>query len=394
VSRRRATLLAWSLWGLFIGLIVVGKVFQYLSHVPGQTHGSDYVLLVGFVLFPTVGAVIASRRPDNAIGWLYIGIGLTGFGSFAGGEYAIYAFHVHSHGGPPAAFAMEIVGNALWTPTLGMLATFALLVFPTGHLPSRRWRPVAWLAVGAISVISLAFLFTPGPLDTGLPDNPLGIRGAEQILNVITSIGGFALIVSCGLCVASIVVRFRRARGDERQQLKWFVYAAVVLLSAVVFGIVFNSKYGSDYVFAVGVGVIPVAAGIAILKYRLYDIDRIVNRTLVYGAVTILLGAVYAGLAVGLGSAVGSNANSLVIAGSTLVVAALFRPARRRIQAFIDRRFYRRKYDAVRTLEVFTARLRDEVDLGDLEAHLLDVVRDSMQPAQASLWLRTGEAGR
>jgi hypothetical protein len=393
MTRRRATVLAWSLWGLFIGLIVVGKVFQYLSHVPGQTSGSDYVLLVGFVLFPTVGAVIASRRPENAIGWLYIAIGLTGFGAFAGNEYAIYAFHAHPRGGQGGAFALEIIGNTLWYPTLGMLATFALLLFPTGHLPSRRWRPVAWLAGAAITLISLVFLFEPGPLDKGLPDNPLGIQGAKQMLNVLTSVGGFLLMGTCVLSVASIFVRVRGARGDERQQLKWFVYAALVLLVAVVFGISANGRYASDYVFAVGVGVIPLAAGIAILKYRLYDIDRVINRTLVYGAVSVLLGAIYAGLAVGLGSFTGRD-NSVVIAGSTLVVAALFSPARRRTQGFIDRRFYRRKYDAVRTLEAFTARLRDEVDLDDLQVHLLDVVRDSMQPAHASLWLRTAEANR
>jgi hypothetical protein len=285
-------------------------------------------------------------------------------------------------------------GNTLWYPTLGVLATFAVLLFPTGRLPSQRWRPAAWLAGFGNVVLPLSFALAPGPLDKGFPDNPLGIPGAEGVLSLLQGLAGILLMVSCALAVASMVVRFRRARGDERQQLKWFVSAAAVLLVALVLGIVGNGALASDYIFAVGVALVPLAAGVAILKYRLYDIDRVINRTLVYGAVTILLGAVYAGLAVGLGSVVGSNANSLVIAGATLVVAALFRPVRRRIQGFIDRRFYRRKYDAVRTLEAFTARLREEVDLEDLREHLLGVVGETMQPSRATLWLKTAGAER
>ena len=197
-------------------------------------------------------------------------------------------------------------------------------------------------------------------------------------------------------------MRYRRASGVEREQIKWLFYASLVVLAGIVAQIPVSALLSSpeavtnaqNALISGAIACVPIAIGIAVLRYRLYDIDRIINRSLVYVLLTAVLGGVYAGLAVGLGAVVGSKANSLVIAGSTLVVAALFTPARRRIQGFIDRRFYRRRYDATRTLEAFTTRLREEVDLGELEVHLLDVVRDTMQPAQASLWLRTvgGEA--
>jgi len=232
--------------------------------------------------------------------------------------------------------------------------------------------------------------------------NPIAVRAIHGFQSGSSPLGilWFTLTIPLALAVASLILRLRRARGDERQQLKWVVYAMIASMAVTAASVVVVTTeqvtgasqavggVGLYTGFNLGIGlVVPGTVGLAILKFRLYDIDRIINRTLVYGGLTLLLGGLYAGLAVGLGSIAGSQ-NSLVIAGSTLIVAALFRPARRRIQGFIDRRFYRRKYDAVRTLETFGVRLRDEVDLDELSGHLVGVVHETMQPAHVSLWLR------
>ena len=299
------------------------------------------------------------------------------------------------------------VGNVVLFVAVGTLGavissrrpenTFLLLLFPDGRLPSRRWRPFARGVGGFMVLVAPVFMFTPGRYSDIPVRNPVGLRGAGPVLRGLGTASYPVVVFLTLACAASLVVRYRRARGRERLQIKWFGYGAVFMALCFAIGGVasgLGSVAASDAISTVGFLGIPAGAAVALLRYRLYDIDRVINRTLVYGAVTVLLGAVYASLAVGLGSVVGSNANTLVIAGATLVVAALFRPVRRRMQALIDRRFYRRKYDAVRTLEAFTARLREEVDMEELREHLLGVVGETMQPAHASLWLRSVEAAR
>jgi hypothetical protein len=279
----------------------------------------------------------------------------------------------------------------IWLP--GLLALpLVLALFPNGRLLSRRW---AWIPI-FVAVPAVLFAVGLGMLwsypakqlfhDTQISALPAPIRLANTTFSLI-------LVAVMG-AIASIIVRFRRARGEERAQLKWVTYATALAGAEFLVSNIGSQTHAytwSTWWDLLAIPLAPIAIVVAILKYRLYDIDRIINRTLVYGALTALLAAVYVGIAVGLGSLVGSNANSMVIAGSTLVVAALFRPARRRVQGFIDRRFYRRKYDAALTLEQFTARLRDEVDIEDLRVHLLEVVGATVQPAQASLWLRPAE---
>jgi hypothetical protein len=302
--------------------------------------------------------------------------------------------------GLPAGRLQFWVALWSWTPALGMTATFLFLLFPDGRLPSPRWRWVGWLSGLSVGMAAAGFaaasawvvfratprqfeeLVRTGTLVTSAHPAP----AAEAAFEVGVILAACCMVAS----VAATIVRLRRATGRERQQLQWFVYGAIAL--AIGAAGTFLQGLASTLLPVFGFTWFVVCVAVAMLRHRLYDIDRIVNRTLVYGAVTVMLGAVYAGLAVGLGSVLGSNANSVVIAGATLVVAALFRPARRRIQGFIDRRFYRRKYDAARTLEEFAARLREELDLEDLQTHLMDVVGETMQPAQASLWLRTPEA--
>jgi hypothetical protein len=280
-------------------------------------------------------------------------------------------------------------------PLLGLLPLLVLL-FPTGRLPSRRWRPLVWAFAAGLVLYAASVLFKPGPLDHGLPTNPLGLESAKGLLQLAGALSSLLFPMFVVPVLVSLVLRFRRARGDERQQLKWFTFAAALLavfssgLGAIVERI--RSPYVGPVFFAFVVSMIPVAIGVAVLKYRLYDIDRLINRTLVYGLLTALLGGGYAGLVLGFGQLLGQD-SPLVVASATLVVAAAFQPARRRIQAAVDRRFNRRRYNAAKTIDAFSARLREEIDLDTLTAELLAVVDQTMQPERVSLWLRPTAAG-
>jgi hypothetical protein len=312
--------------------------------------------------------------------------------------YALYALAARPEAGLPGATAAAWV--AAWSWALGGLLVLLLpLLYPTGRPPSPRWWSLAWLA-GLVCLLSMAsWAFRPGPLEASqvaVAPNPLGIPGADQLLEAVDVIAATLSVPVFLAAVASVVVRFRRARDIERQQLKWFVYASLVVvagftlsstLPTLIPGI---SELVLDLVVTGLALAWPVALGIAILRYRLYEIDRLINRTLVYALLTALLGGVYAGAVLVLGQVFGgvsSNPPSWAVAGATLAAAALFQPARRRIQQIVDRRFNRRKYDAVKTIDAFSARLREEVDLDTLSAELLTVVDQTMQPTTASLWL-------
>jgi hypothetical protein len=268
--------------------------------------------------------------------------------------------------------------------------TFLLLLFPDGHLASRRWRPVAWLAAGILATVLVANALAPGPLDS-FPRfaNPLGIDLLGGVLDRVLALAGALYLGVTASCVAAVVVRFRRSRGEERQQLKWFAYAAGLLLIFLLLNVLAGDP--NNLFFGVGLTLFPLATGIAVLRYRLYDIDRLISRTLVYGLLTALLAGIYGGAVLVLGQVfggVGGDPPSGVVAGATLAVAALFQPLRRRVQAAVDRRFNRRRFDAARTVETFSVRLRDEIDLDMLSAELLTVVDQTMQPTAVSLWLQ------
>jgi hypothetical protein len=393
MTRSTATRLAWGLFALFLGAGIGGLVLQSLN---GSGKLDDQILAVSFTVIAAVGALIAFRVPTNAIGWMLLAVATLPALGFFSDEYARYA--LRRPGSPPGASSIVWLVTWAWIPSVSVLGTFLLLLFPNGRLPSFRWRPVAWLAALSMAVIFVGTAFAPGPVDEGLPDNPFGISGAAGFLNTMTTAALPFLALAIALSLLSLVLRFRRARGDERAQLKWFVFAGIlfaaeIILETLSYGIVPRIPEGIwRFLFPLFVSFLPISAAIAILKYRLYDIDLVINRTLVYGLLTALIIGVYVLVAVGLGAAVrsvaGQGNNSLVIAMSTLAVAALFRPARRGIQGLIDRRFYRRKYDAAQTLEAFSSRLRDEVDLDSLTGELLAVVRTTMQPAHVSVWLR------
>jgi hypothetical protein len=395
VKVRLSAVAAWVLWTFSAAGIGLGVALQLRGGRIADLQGLTFVL--AFSAYAMVGAVVASRRPRNPIGWVFLSVGvLTAIGS-VGETYAEAAF---SRPGPlsPAALLAAWTQTWFWYPLL-VTATFVpLLLFPSG-LPSRRWRPVLWLLmVSVTSVTVLSALSSTLEAAGRTVPNPIGLSSmtATDIEeSLLFQLFGILLTALMAASVVSLILRFRRSRGAERQQLKWFVYSAVLVGLSLVASITIPAYERSPLaglVFGFAIWLIPISCGIAIMRYRLYDIDRIINRTIVYGVLTVLLAGVYVGTVVGLGTLVGES--TLLVAASTLLVAALFRPARRRVQDVIDRRFYRSKYDAARTLEAFTARLREEVDLDSLTGDLVEVVRDTMHPTRASLWLRTPEARR
>jgi hypothetical protein len=332
-----------------------------------------------------VGALIATHRPRNPIGWLFCAVGIFQGLIIATEAYSDYALRI-APGTVPGGLLTNWVAQWVWAPSVGLLVTFLPLLFPDGRLPSPRWRPVAWLSAFSIVLTCGLYGVLLWPLRAVVDRDPFELLPAGQAI-VVNAAAPFMLL--CGLaCLTALAVRFRQARGIERQQLKWLLFAAAitVVILSLSLSLVVNRLWLLPLAPA-----IPVAAGIAILRYRLYDIDRIISRTLIYGLLTALLAGVYSGAVLVLGQVfggVGRDLPSWAVAGVTLAVAALFQPARRRIQAVVDRRFNRRKYDAAKTVEAFSVRLRHEVDLDALSAELLAVADQTMQPTMASLWLR------
>lgn len=407
VSTRAASRIAWSIWALSLVVLGLGGVLRFLnSSTPTAGMRESPVFDAGFLLlsmaFATVGALIVSRRTGNLIGWVFCALGLSLPLSSAGEEYALYALKTHP-GALPGGEAIDWAAGWFGGPILFAMAAFVFLFFPDGRLLSRRWRPAVWANVAAI-VLLLAWHFKPGPignLTLVKVVNPFGIAGAGSLLDPLGSVGVFLTLAAAIAGAVSLMLRLRRAGGDERQQLKWFVFAGAIFCAMFAAGPVLWSlpaSPGTDWVwpalFLAGTSTIPAATGIAILKYRLYDIDRIINRTLVYALLTAVLTALYFGGVVFLQGALRTftgQESQLAVVASTLAIAALFQPLRRRIQGFIDRRFYRKKYDAEKTLEAFSARLRNEVDLDTLTTDMVSVVQETLQPEHASMWLRLPE---
>jgi len=393
MSTRTSGRLAWSMWAIFMACIGFGLLLQGLRHPSSIGTALSHMELepaLAFVGFATIGSLIAARRPENAIGWIFCTIGLgTGVVFFAE-AYADYAL-VTRPGSLPGGQVMAWIYQTVWALNKGLLVTFVLLLFPNGRLPSPRWRPVAWLAAGTIAVYVVSQALKPGPIDDyPATNNPVGIEHVGGISELLSSnVGDGLLLALLFLSALSVIVRFRHAKADERQQLKWFAYAAGLL---VVFFVAndFLFPLVGDLLFIVGIALLPISVVIAILRHRLFDIDILINRTLVYGALTVGLALVYVGSVIMLQQlfrTLTGQESDLAIVASTLAIAALFNPLRQRLQAFIDKRFYRRKYDAAKTLAAFSARLRNETDLDALTADLLTVVDETVQPAHVSLWL-------
>ena len=415
----RASTLAWALAGLSVAIFLASGAFHVLAssaRSPGNwlnvTTIGDVLVFVSFLAFPLVGALIASRRPNNPIGWMCLVVGL--FWMLMTLTEVYSAHGLARPGSVPFPVTIHaLLYSWLWVPTVGLLGIYLILLFPDGRLPSGRWRPLAWFSAAVIVVESVVTFLSPGPLE-GLREvqNPFGLEGQPWLTTV-----GWVVLPLIPLCMLasalSLVLRYRRSGGEARQQIKWLAFSAsitgVVYLAIMSWGVIdwliswpetpsdlgTQTWWGAllEDVMLLSFCGIPVAIGFAILKYRLYDIDILINRALVYGSLTAMLAVVYLG-GVATTQAIfctltsQENQPQLAVVISTLAIAALFNPMRRRIQAFIDRRFYRRKYDAAKTLEAFSSKLRDETDLDALSEDLTSVVRETMQPAHVSVWLR------
>jgi len=397
IRDRAVRRLAWSLYALATMLIAASLMLAWLNR---GVRPLSWGLLPNALLIPApfslVGLVIAARRPHNLIGWIFLAIGLSSILNLFGGLYGQYTLVVRP-GRLPGGIWLALLTSQLWALVLFPLVTFLPMMFPHGRLPSQRWRAVTWLTSAAIVVIMLGNALAPDALaylDAVAPvANPLAFD-SPAVLGTLLLLSFVMLVGSMLASVTSLILRFRRARGAERQQLKWFAYAAVLLAISIVAGIPGGERL-QIVLYSFAIPCFPVAVGMAILRHRLYDIDVLVNRALVYGALSALLAGVYFGgvvLLQGLARELtGQEESSLAVVVSTLSIAALFQPLRRRVQLSIDRRFYRRKYDAARTLQAFGVRLRDEVDLQELTGDLLGVVEETLQPAHLSLWLRRKE---
>jgi hypothetical protein len=397
MSTRTAAWLAWSLAALSVIMFVAAIALHVLARSvdsPGEwsTLGAlgRVLSFLPFLAFPLVGALVASRRPRNWVGWILLADGLLWtFGSLLD-SYRVYG--LARPGSVPFSGAVHALGQWLWVPAVGLFAVYLILLFPDGMLPSRRWRPLAWFS-GAVMVL----------LSAGI-GKPFGLEQYPWVSDALPVV--LALLPLCILAsAASLVLRYRWAGTEVREQIKWVAFAALFV------GVQFVIDIGAslllvpmtasgrepawlallDQVGFIMFAGVPIAVGIAVLKYRLYDIDVIINRALVYGSLTAALVALYFGGIVVLQRlfvALTGQESTLAVVASTLAIAALFNPLRRRIQGFVDRRFYRRKYDASKTLEAFSAKLRDATDLEALSGDLKAVVGETMQPAHVSLWLR------
>lgn len=365
----------------YLGLAIASMALGLSNGLPLE---QDLALVAVFLLYTVIGALVAIRDPRNPIGWLLSFPGLFATTTFFASQYAAFATTTApgSLPGPGVAIWLSLW---LWMGMLGSLL-YTVLLFPSGRLPSPRWRPAAWIAGLVLGLVAVTFAFgAPATSDPVPLPNPLWIPALAPLYEVVEA--GFVLfVVLFGLAVASLIVRFRRSRGVERQQLKWIVAAGVMMVVTLAAGLVWEF----DWAWIAAVLALPTSIGVAILRYRLYDIDVLINRAIVYGVLSASLLGTYWLSILGLTALVRpiTGSGDIAVAGSTLAVVALFQPLRARLQRAVDRRFYRARYDAVRTIDRFSTRLREQVDLDQLSRELVAMVDDTIKPAHTSLWLR------
>jgi len=407
LSDRALRRCAWLVSALLLATVAVAVSLPSGEQQPDSEGLGELGFVVLIVVFPVTGALILRRQPRNRIGWLLQLIGLVWLVGAFTDSYATYGLLVEPGSLPGADIAAAINGT-IWAPGLGLTGTFLILLYPDGRLPSQRWRPVAWLAAGTICGLTVTLLLTPGLMDVS-PDptgtNPLGWESARKGLELAIGVFLVLLPVSILACAVALIVRFRRSAGVERLQLKWLAAAAAVVASTTFVAFImpplvgaFTSSTGRpawlgifDALSLLSFALLPAAIGVAILKHRLYDIDVVIKRTLVYALLTATLVGVYLGSVLLLQLLLSplTQQSDLAVAGSTLAVAGLVGPARRRIQRAVDRRFYRSRYDASQTIEAFAVQLRHELDVDAVGVQLQAVVNETMQPTGSTLWLRS-----
>ena len=390
---------AWVAWACFMA-VSAAAVIVHLVYAPLEDARTNVSALAAFAVFATVGVLVMARRPGHPIGWIYA------IGSIAAAVGSLCDALTRLGRDIPLAPLVWWGGAVLGVVPLLVLIPLPLLFFPSGNLPSRRWRPLLWTAVAAIAAVGSYPAFSSAWFTDG-PANPVAIAGAKSLLQGLNSLGLFALVVVTVTAIVSLFRHFRRASGAEREQLKWLAWAGVWTIVLIfmagpgTYGIFYRIEvlqpvlfFLSPFFFSLGLAVIPLSMAFAILRFRLWDIDRIVSRTVAYAIITSLLAGIYALAVLGPTSLVGrGDTPDWVIAGATLVVAALFQPVRRRVQRIVDRRFNRERYDAAGAVDTFTRRLRDEIDIDTLSVDLQTLVHHTMEPDHVSLWMRP-RAGR
>jgi len=381
------------LCGLTLAVIACSIVLDVLN----LTDGQDAFFVVALISCVAVGGLVASRRPRNPIGWFFIASAACFASQSFTLQYAFYGLKTEP-GSLPAAEAIAWVQTWIWAPGVMLLLSFLPLYFPDGRLVSPRWRWVVGSALLVTAALTIQSALLPGDSRGSGLVNPLGVKALEPLLEISDPILFAPYFAVLFASAASIVVRFRRSSGEERQQIKWLAYTVSALpVWFLVNPLIVKNPLLVGAIDALLFAGVPVATGVAILRYRLYDIDRLINRTLVYGLLSAALVAIYFGSVVVLQRifvAFTGGDSQLTIVVSTLTIAALFSPLRRRLQAFVDRRFYRQRYDAARTLAAFSAKLREETDLDSLSADVVAVIRETLEPEHASLWLRAPAAER
>jgi len=400
VSLRALRWVAFSGCAFSLALVALGLLLGVANRsVENEIEPYTVNLVVAALAFSTVGALVAARQRKNPIGWLLLGVGIMYAIEMFAGNYGVYTLDTDP-GSLPGGLLAAWLTSWVWIAG-GSLVLFVFLYFPDGRLPSPRWRPVAWLVLMSAALAVAPFAFGPGPLEGSSGGsrivNPVGIEGSAKLLDLFERASLVLLVPVSVALISSFVVRFRRARGDERQQIKWVAYGVALFTLAIVVVSIwpsFDRSVVGSVLFLVGFLAIPSAMALAILRYRLYDIDVVINRTLVYGALSAVLVLVYFGSIALLQTAwiaLTGQRSQLAVVASTLLIAVLFNPIRHRTQDLVDRRFYRKKYDAAKTLENYSHRLREEVDLENLAGELVAVVDQTIQPAHVSLWLRDRE---
>ncbi|HET9979358.1 MAG TPA: hypothetical protein VFQ32_02870 [Ktedonobacterales bacterium] len=403
IGQRIGRYLGWAFWLLDAAVIVAGLIiFMNAARVMGANKADaltgTIAMVVAFFTFPTMGALIIWQRPRNTVGWIFCCIGLgTAFTSFSA-AFVQYALASHTDASLLVG-VVDAAGNTVWPLNLG-LGTFLLFLFPNGRLPSRRWRFIFWLDVAVVALAVLMGLLQPGYLESvngvGRVWNPLGVTSAKPFFDLVNTVGGLVFVACALSSVAAIIVRYVTSRDIQRQQIKWFAFGVAMMVAILIPSFIFIPEENtlSNITFAVGIIMLPLGAGIGVLRYRLFDIDVIIRRTLVYGLLTAILASVYFVGVVGVQTLLRVSNSPFIIVITTLLIAALFQPLRRSLQRFIDQRFYRARYDARKTLDKFGASLRSEVELAQLTDHLLQTVEQTMRPAHVSLWLREPESER
>ncbi len=374
---------------------LVSLVLPGNEQIPDRPSFIDVLIIsVIFITFPGVGLAIAWMRPANPVGWLFLVVGIAISLAIVATEYAgRVAFTGASLPGP------EIVawaGGWSWYVAVGIALPLAVMLFPDGRLPGPRWRPVVGVAIGVAVVLIVAQAIQPGPLESygGAFQNPFGVSGPlADALAAFLPLGSLALVAMAAAAVISLVVRFRRSRSLERQQIKWLLYPAAIFVAGLALAAA-TSDTAAWSLALLGLSGFPIGVGIGILRHRLFDIDLVIRRTLIYGALVAILGAVYVGLVLALQSVLSGfiGGETLPVAISTLVIAAMFGPVRARVQRMVDRRFYRSRYDARQTLERFAGQLRDQVEVDAVGRSLVDVAAQAVRPASAGVWVRGGPA--